>query len=65
MHLNPRNFKLACPPKSFDAFSRMCSAMGVPVDRERLQVTTVDGIRLGVGWADCSFATDTEVAGVA
>jgi len=28
-------------------------------------VTNVDAIRLGVGWADCPFATDAEVAGVA
>ena len=53
------------PPESFDAFSKMCSAMGVPADRKQLQVTMVDGMRLGIGWADCPFATDAEVAGVA
>lgn len=53
------------PVESFEAFSRMCTAIGVPADRKQLQVATVGGIRLGIGWADCSFATDSDIAGVA
>ena len=53
------------PDKSFEAFGRLCQAMNVGVKRGQMQVTDVDAIRLGVGWADCPFATDAEVAGVA
>jgi len=55
----------AAPDKSFEAFGRLCHAMNVDVKRGQMQVTNVDAIRLGVAWADCPFATDAEVAGVA
>lgn len=50
------------PPESFEAFSTMCAVMEVAADRKQLQVTSVDGIQLGVGWADCPFATDTDIS---
>jgi len=53
------------PDESFEAFGRLCHAMSVDARRGQMQMTTVDAIRLGVGWADCPFATDAEIAGVA
>jgi hypothetical protein len=53
------------PDESLEAFGRLCQVMSVIVKRGQMQVTSVDGIRLGVGWVDCPFATDAEGAGVA
>jgi hypothetical protein len=53
------------PDESLEAFGRLCRVMSVDVRRGQMQVTSVEGIRLGVGWVDCPFATDAEVAGVA
>lgn len=53
------------PSESFTAFSRFCQAMNLNAERGQMQVATVGEIRLGIGWADCPFATDAEVAAVA
>jgi hypothetical protein len=53
------------PPESFAAFSRFCHAVNLKAERGQMQVTTVGGIRLGIGWADCPFVTDAEVAAIA
>ncbi len=52
------------PPESFEAFTRMCQAMGIKAERGRMQFTVVEDVRLGIGWADCPFATDEQVAAV-
>jgi hypothetical protein len=53
------------PPESFEAFSRFCQAVNIKAERGRMQISTVGEIRLGIGWADCPFATDAEIASVA
>jgi hypothetical protein len=55
----------AAPGESFQMFSRLCSAVGVNAVRGQMQIVNAGDIRLGIGWADCPFATDTEVASVA
>jgi hypothetical protein len=55
----------AAPSESFEAFSRFCQVVNVNAERGQLQIATVEEIRLGIGWADCPFATDAEVAAVA
>ena len=53
------------PVESFEAFSTFCRAVGAKAERGQMQTTTVGEIRLGIGWVDCPFATDAEVAAVA
>ncbi len=53
------------PDCSFQAFSQFCHAVDIKVGRGQMQVTTVGETRLGVGWVDCPFATDADVAAVA
>lgn len=53
------------PEESFRAFSRLCHAAKVNAVRGQMQIVTAGDIRLGIGWADCSFATDAELAAVA
>jgi hypothetical protein len=53
------------PSESFTAFSRFCQAVNLNSERGQMQVATVGEIRLGIGWADCPFATDAEVAAIA
>jgi hypothetical protein len=53
------------PDCSFQAFSQFCHAVDLKVERGEMQVTTVGETRLGIGWADCPFATDADVAAVA
>ena len=50
------------PKESFEAFSRFCQAMGLRAERGRMQMTVVGNVHLGVGWADCPFATDEQLA---
>jgi hypothetical protein len=52
------------PQESFQAFARMCDAIGIKAERGRMQMTDADFGRLGIGWADCPFATDEQVASV-
>ena len=53
------------PVESFEAFSRFCQAVNLNTERGQLQITSVGEIRLGIGWVDCRFATDGDVAAVA
>lgn len=53
------------PDESFEAFSRFCQAVNIAAERGQMHMATVEGIRLGIGWADCLFATNAEVAAVA
>jgi hypothetical protein len=55
----------SAPPESFDAFAGFCQAIDLKAERGKMCVTNVREIRLGIGWADCPFATDAEVAAVA
>ena len=53
------------PDESFDQFSMFCHAAVAKPERGQMQITSVGEIRLGIGWADCPFATNAEVAAVA
>jgi hypothetical protein len=50
------------PEESFQQFASFCRAVGIEAVRGRLAATSVGGISLGIGWGDCPFATDREVA---
>lgn len=53
------------PPESFEAFAGFCQAIDLKAERSKMCVVKVGEIRLGIGWADCPFATAAEVAAVA
>jgi hypothetical protein len=53
------------PAESFAAFSQFCQAVNLRADRGQMHVTSVGEICLGIGWVDCPFATDADVAAVA
>jgi len=53
------------PVESFEAFSLFCRSMDLKAEREHMQNTTVRNMRLGIGWSDCPFSTDADVASVA
>ena len=53
------------PSENFEAFSRFCQAVNLKAGRGQMQIATAGEIRLGIGWADCPLATDSEVAAVA
>jgi hypothetical protein len=50
------------PDSSFQDYAVFCEALKIAAERGRMATTSVDGISLGVGWADCPLATDAEVA---
>jgi hypothetical protein len=50
------------PEESFQNYVAFCQALRIPGKRGSLATTSVDGISLSVGWADCPLATDNEVA---
>jgi hypothetical protein len=52
------------PKESFNEYVRFCVAIGIRVERGQMQITSVEDVRLGIGWADCPLATDKEVAAV-
>jgi hypothetical protein len=52
-------------PESFEAFAGFCQAIDLEAERGKMCVSKVGEIRLGIGWADCPFATDAEIASVA
>ena len=52
------------PDKSFLLFSEFRKAAGAPAARDVVSLVEVGDIRLGLGWADCQFATDAEIAAV-
>jgi hypothetical protein len=53
------------PKESFQDYAVFCQALNIPTCRGNMATTSVDGISLSVGWADCQFATDAEVAATA
>lgn len=52
------------PEKSFRDYAVFCEALKIPPARGSLARTSVGGIDLGVGWADCPLSTDEQVASV-
>ena len=51
-----------CPAKSFEMFALFCEAVKAPAERGQMVFTDAEGIRLGIGWAECEFATHAEMA---
>lgn len=52
------------PKTSLDDFRLFCKAFKIDAEPGKLALTSVRGISLGVGWADCEFASDKEIASV-
>ena len=50
------------PDSSFDHYKSFCKAAGMEAIRNSLMMAQVGEISLGIGWADCSTATDEQVA---
>jgi hypothetical protein len=50
------------PDVSFQDYALFCKAVNLPAARGTMAKTSVNGISLGVGWADCALATDADVA---
>jgi hypothetical protein len=50
------------PDQSFRDYAMFCECLGIPAARGNLATTTIDGISLSVGWADCPLSTSEEVA---
>jgi len=53
------------PAERFNDFEAFCRVLRIPAERGSMAMTAVGEIPLGVGWVDCPFATDKEVADVA
>ena len=53
------------PHESFQDYEVFCDALKIPAARGTMALTTVDGIRLGIGWADCALASDADIAATA
>lgn len=53
-----------CPDQSFAMYGQFCGAIGRKAEREKMSFIQLAEIRLGVGWVDCPFATDAEMASV-
>ncbi|MFL6601891.1 MAG: hypothetical protein ACJ8R9_11250 [Steroidobacteraceae bacterium] len=47
---------------SFQDYVGFCATLKIPAARDSLATTSVGGISLSVGWADCPLATDELVA---
>ncbi len=52
------------PEKSFEDYAAFCDALGLSAKSKGMESTSVDGLRLDIGWADCPLAKDKEVASV-
>ena len=52
----------SAPQESFGVFERFAAAVGFPAERNRLHFATVGEVQLGIGWVDCPFASDQEMA---
>jgi hypothetical protein len=50
------------PDQSFRDYALFCQALKIPAKRGTMATTSVDGISLSIGWADCPLVTDEEVA---
>ncbi|MGD0696915.1 MAG: hypothetical protein ABSB82_19025 [Terriglobia bacterium] len=53
------------PANGFQDYAIFCQALKIPAARGSMATTSVNGISLSVGWADCPLATDHEVAATA
>jgi len=53
------------PDESFQDYAAFCQALKISAARRGMATTSVDGISLSVGWADCPLATDAQVAATA
>jgi hypothetical protein len=70
--IEARRFKLShavflvqafnAPKESLEMYTRFAHALGVNASRDELAYTSVDNIQFSIGWADCPFASDTELA---
>jgi hypothetical protein len=52
------------PPESFKMYALFAAALGLPANRSRLEFAAVGEVQLGIGWVDCPFASDAEMAAV-
>jgi hypothetical protein len=50
------------PTKSFQDYSIFCKALNIVAARGHMARTSVDNISLSIGWVDCPFASDGDVA---
>jgi len=53
------------PDESFQDYALFCRALKISAARGSMATTSVGGISLSVGWADCELATDAELAAIA
>jgi hypothetical protein len=55
------------PDASFQEYKAFCQAIGVPPARGSLTTASKArlGISLSIGWVDCPFATDSDIASIA
>lgn len=52
------------PKESFEVYSSFCSVLGHEAKKGKMLLTEASGISLGIGWVDCPFASDKQVASV-
>lgn len=56
------------PAKSFEKYAIFAEALGLPAEKGHLHFSTVgegeNTVKLGVGWVDCLFASDSQMAKV-
>jgi hypothetical protein len=50
------------PDASFQDYAVFCEVLKMPATRGSMATTTANGIRLGIGWADCPLASDADIA---
>ena len=53
------------PVESFQDYAVFCTALKIPPKRGAMAATSMHGISLCVGWADCELATDEQIAAIA
>jgi hypothetical protein len=53
------------PTHRFAEFAAFCNVLGVTANQQTPGLTQVGDIQLLIGWADCPFATDQQVAATA
>lgn len=53
------------PDSSFQEYKAFCEALNINAARGSMATTSVGGISLSVGWADCPLAKDDQIAAIA
>lgn len=48
--------------ETFQDYAVFCDALQIAAVRGGMATTTVEGIRVSIGWADCPIATDADLA---